>query len=70
MNQTFPLHVTCYHTKQVPWRQLRLGGSLSPECDSDGVREAQVSQAAEVQREAVVMGGGGDGHFGSRDADG
>lgn len=43
--------------------------SVSPECSSDGVSQAEASQAAEVQGEAVVMGGGRDGHFGSRDTD-
>lgn len=34
--------------------------TLSPECSSDGVCVPEASQAAQVQREAVVMGGGGD----------
>lgn len=49
--------------------QSRCRWSLSPECSSDGVCQPEASQAAEVQREAVVMGGGGDWHFGSWDTD-
>lgn len=54
------IRVKCYHDEQ---------DFFSPERSSDGVSQAEVPQAAEVQREAVVVGGGGDGHFGSRDTD-
>ena len=53
------IRVKCYHVDE----------SVSPERGSDGVSQAEAPQAAEVQGEAVVVGGGGDGHFGSGDAD-
>lgn len=33
------------------------------------MRQAELPQTVEVQREAIVVSGGGNGHFGSRHAD-
>lgn len=44
-------------------------GMSSPQRGGDGVRQGELPQAAQVQREAVVMGRGRDGHLGSGDAD-
>lgn len=37
----------------------------SPECSRDGMFKFEAAEAAEIQREAVVVSRGGDGHFGS-----
>lgn len=49
--------------------QSRQRWGVSPECSCDGVCQPEATKAAEVQREAVVMGGRRDWNFGSWDAD-